>query len=179
MSLEEKRAIILCGPIGSGKSIAAQFLATAGWKIISAGDLVRRLCLESDLKQDRRTLQCVGRELLQEKGERYFGQLLLKEALPFQNIVFEGIRPLGAIREIRDRIPTCLVYIDADYEIRETRVVLRDAIDRQTFSEIDSDQLESLVIEVKTIADHVIKNTTKLGSFEREILGIAKNEQRN
>jgi dephospho-CoA kinase len=168
----KKVAVIFTGKVGSGKSFAAKILKKEGWFIVSADDLVRKMCKERGISTSRESLQLFGQNLLDLYGERHFGKLMLAEANGAEKIVFEGIRPIGAVEEIQRLVATLLIYIDTSSDIRLKRLHKRDGIDENIFNELEKNELEKLVLETKSIADLVISNNGCEDDFSNRVLGL-------
>src|SRR5258708_19469600 len=88
-----KRAVILIGLPGSGKSTGAAFLKELGFAPISAGDTIRALCEKEGLALTRENLSAYGQRMLSEHGSDYFAELLLDKPNKLQKVQFQSIRP--------------------------------------------------------------------------------------
>jgi dephospho-CoA kinase len=174
----KKVAVIFTGKVGSGKSFAANVLQKKGWFIVSAGDLIRKMCKERGVSTSRKSLQSFGQNFLDRHGEQHFGKLMLAEANGAEKIVFEGIRPIGAVKEIQRLVATLLVYIDTSPHIRLNRLHKRDGIDAGIFNELENNELEKLVLANKSIADLVISNDGCEYDFSHKILGLIHERNR-
>jgi dephospho-CoA kinase len=175
---EKTIAVIFTGKVGSGKSFAARVLQKEGWFIVSAGNLIRKMCKERGIPTDRESLQLFGQNLLTRHGEQYFGRLMLEEANGAEKIVFEGIRPIGAVQEIQRLVSTLLVYIDTSPDVRLNRLHKRDGIDAEIFNELEKHELETLVLANKSIADLVISNNAGEDDFSYKVLGLIHERNR-
>jgi len=174
----KKVAVIFTGKVGSGKSFAANVLRKEGWFIVSAGDLIRKMCKERGIPTSRKSLQSFGQNLLARYGEQHFGKLMLAEADGAEKTVFEGIRPIGAVEEIQRLVPTLLVYIDTSPNNRLNRLHKRDGIDTGIFNELEKNELEKLVLANKSIADLVISNNGCEDDFSHKVLGLIHERNR-
>lgn len=167
-------ALILAGLPGSGKSHASNILKGIGWKIVSAGDLVRELCIEMGLDTKREILQRVGVELLKKRGDDYFANMLINKANGAQLIVFEGIRPQGVIEYIRKHLKCLIVYIDASDSVRYLRLRERDTISLESFEKLNEHDLERQVNCSFSLADVIIDNNGGLFDYEKTIINLGK-----
>ena len=177
MTSQKTRSIIFCGRIGSGKSLAARILQAEGWAVVSAGSVIADICRKSGLAVDRKALQEFGSKFLVEHGVKYLGKLMLQQSNNSNKTVFEGIRPIGVVREIQCKAEsTMIIYIDANPSIRKLRVIDRDEICAERFEQLERNELELSVCEVRSIANRVISNETTIDAFRRSILEIARVE---
>lgn len=158
-------SIIISGLPGSGKSLASKYFEQNNWHIISAGDILRELCIECGLPCDRSSLQLFGARILREKGNEYFASLLTNKVRMQNQIVFEGIRPLEVAKIIKQEFSSKLIYIECCDEIRYRRLVNRDGISEKEFKLLEMNQLESQVTNFKLISDFVIENNDSIKDF--------------
>lgn len=163
-------SILITGSIGSGKSTAAAYLQKHGWYVISAGDVIRDMCLYEGLPTTRKALQTFGENLINRKGAEYFANILLGKSLNFEKVVFEGIRPLAVVSLLKESLPNSLViFLEVNEANRKKRLLMRKCIDPVDFDEIINHPLEQSVLENRSIADIVINNDGNLNGFYHEL----------
>ena len=166
--------MILSGLPGSGKTHAAQMLVGEGWEGISAGNLIRKLCLKEGLGIDRETLQEFGKSLLQSKGEAFFSKLLIAEAGGKNQVVFEGIRPLRVISEIKKRNMYCIhIYIESKEKNRLARLKNRDGLSIEQFRKLAENPLEIQVTAQKELADEIVFNNQTIELFDKSMREVS------
>ena len=127
-----KFAVVVCGQIGSGKSTAADFVATEfDFKVVSFGSYVRHMAALRGTPSTRGQLQDFGDCLFRSRGS--LG--LLQDALDHYGInrddsaVFDGVRHPEILADIRHASEaTIAVYLDANQEERRRRHQNRQAI---------------------------------------------------
>jgi len=159
-------SIILTGLPGSGKTTGAAYLKTLGWDIISAGDIIREMCLQEGLSTSRKSLQKFGAKFLQEKGYEYFTNIMLSKYQSSNMVVFVGIRHVQIVNLIKKAMPKVLViFIEAKTTFRKERLQMSKDPDDHNFNEIEKNPLEREVLKIKPIADVIINNEAELKYF--------------
>ena len=123
--MKDKLLIGITGAFGSGKSTAADFFVSKGFKRITLSDF-----LEEELKRRGKTQ--VTRSLLQDIGnelrEKFGSNILAKKALEYiekeniQKTVIDGIRNIEEINEFRKAENYTQLGILADRKIRFERL---------------------------------------------------------
>lgn len=142
-SMETNSLLIgITGGFGSGKSTAASFFESKGFKKI-----ILSLFLEEEIK--RRGFERITRKILQDIGnewrKKYGSGILAKKALEYlgevnKNIVIDGIRNPGEIEFLRKNKNFILLGIVADRKVRFERLKRlkrREALTWELFEELD------------------------------------------
>lgn len=159
-------AVILTGLPGSGKTTGASYLKELGFFVISAGDIIRKMCQAEELPILRKGLQSFGHKLLRDKGYKYFANTLLQESCGSHRTVFEGIRPVQVVKILKNAVAEAIVlYIDASDTTRRARCQLSKGISEHDYNEMTKNRLELMVLEVRSIADVIISNDDDVRSF--------------
>jgi len=171
--MSKTEIVLIVGLPGSGKSLAASTMHELGWHIISAGDIIRNLCVKEGLSTDRETLQKFGENLLKSKGNKYFAQLLMDNISNYERVVIEGIRPVNVINIIKKTTNCTLIYIDANKNNRFHRLIDRDHLGQTAFSNIEKRLLERQVVTSQKLADIVIINNGSVEAFLNEVKKIS------
>lgn len=155
-----EKCVLLVGPMGAGKSSLARHLTARGWSMVSAAEVLRNAANQQRaFVQDRRQLQEFGRRLLLEKGEDHLAYLMANKAVNQKLVVFEGVRPYKTALKLRQLFPNLVViYVEAPMEMRRARLIARDKISSQLFSQYEEDPLEAQVTDVRKLADFRIEN---------------------
>lgn len=159
-------SIILIGLPGGGKTTAASFLKSEfEFESVSAGDIVRSLCIAEGITTTRENLSKYGQRLLRKYGFQYFGKLLLNQANKFEKVIFEGIRPPEVVSFLKSQIPkTLVIYIEASEKLRMSRLVSRGE-DESNHKKVMKAPMENEIIKYKPLSDVVIENQGDLDLF--------------
>jgi len=151
--------ILLIGHSGTGKSSLSMLLKQEGWKVISAGDTIRTLAKELGYSISRKELQKFGNQLLIEKGEYYFADILANQMHGANQVIFEGIRPVQVICELKKIIPELfIVFIESDSETRFFRLYEQEGLTRDEFNALEIHFMEKQVEHGREIANCVLDN---------------------
>lgn len=116
--------VAITGAFGSGKSTAASFFETRGFKKITLSSFLEEELERKGQKITRKNLQDLGNAWRKEKGSG----ILAKKALEFiissgiKKAVIDGIRNLGEVEEFKNKCKFILLGIVADREKRFERV---------------------------------------------------------
>lgn len=157
-----KFALVICGPIASGKTAVVDFChSELGFKVVSFGEYVKVLAKEAGMSTTRETLQDLGQSLYSSLGP----SALLRAALKYaaitsdDRVVFDGVRHLGALAEIRRCSETSVaVFLTSDLLKRYQRHNARSssAISPDEFVAIDGHQVEIGINELREHCELVI-----------------------
>lgn len=167
--LDKMCAVIIIGLPGSGKSTASKTLSNSGWHIVSAGDIVRSMCIKEGLGESRKVLQSYGESLFKDNGVNYFSSLLINKAPKYGCTVFEGIRPVEVIKHMKKKLQCWVVYIESSSFNRFERLKIRDHITQYSFLKLESNSIEKQVSTMKDLANIVITNNYSLKEFDENI----------
>lgn len=143
---------------GSGKTEAKKILCSKGWNAISAGDIIREMCIREKIDPTRENLQRYGSNFLFEKGDTYFFNIIIEKIDFRKDNVIEGVRPIQVIKLLKENIFSTIIYIEADTSLRFERLRERDSLASIDFLRIENNSLENQIIQLKDYADHVILN---------------------
>jgi dephospho-CoA kinase len=167
-----KRAVILIGLPGSGKTIGAAYLKEFGFVSVSAGDVIRDLCRKEGLPLTRESLSSYGQQLLNTRGFQYFGEMLLYRACNHEMVIFEGIRPPEVVQWLKSQLPeTIVIYIESPEDVRLRRLVARGE-DEHSHKLVMTAAMERDIVKFKPLADAVIENTGSLDEFHQNLRNI-------
>jgi len=163
-------AVIISGLPGTGKTSAANHLRQLGFHVVAAGETVREICRACGLHMTREMLQETGSRVLRENGSTYFAHLLISKLSGSLRVVFEGVRQIEVLNELRKVIPNVyVIYVHADEKTRELRLSLKDGLQRRRFMRIMRHPVELDVLKIRAAADKVIVNQGSLIAFCQEI----------
>ena len=180
----------ITGGFGSGKSLAASFLESKGFKKITLALFLEEEAGRHGFKEITRTiLQDIGNEwrktfgngVLAEKAVDYIKKEKIKKA------VIDGIRNVGEVKRLRKEKNFILLAIIADKKIRFERLKnlkRREKLTWKLFQKLDKrdmglgqKQTGLQVLACLRKADYYIKNNKSLDEFKNnlaEFLGSIK-----
>jgi uncharacterized protein YprB with RNaseH-like and TPR domain/predicted nuclease with RNAse H fold/dephospho-CoA kinase len=118
------RVLGLSGPIGAGKTTAANFLATNGLQYLRYSQTLSRLLTARDnTTPSRERLQDYGLRIHTYPGQRWLNSQLLSELRPGWDVVIDGLRWPEDHSFLFERFPHSYVHlhIDAPEEVRRLR----------------------------------------------------------
>ena len=154
-----KLAVVVCGPIASGKSTAISYLTSEfDLKIVSFGRYVRSISKQAGGSDTREALQDLGDSLLKAKGAEGLLQATLEHARieGQDSIIFDGVRHPEVLTAIRRSCETTVaIYLHASQEERHRRYNDRQSseISLAEFLDIDSHPVEAGVVNLKGICE--------------------------
>ena len=167
---------MICGPIGSGKSTVATFLASEmSVRLVSFGEFVRHLAQQSGLPDTREALQELGYKTYKSKGARGFlqGALQLEGVGNSESVIFDGVRHLGMMAEIRRTArKSVAIYLDVCQEKRFRRHQSRqsNSLPLVEFQAFDSHAVEAQTGNLKELCDLVIDASQPISEIQRSLL---------
>ena len=176
-----KLAVVVCGPIASGKTTAISFLSSIfDLKVVSFGGYVRSAAEQSGCPETRETLQDLGESLLESMGAADF----LEAALRFADVndgdavIFDGVRHLEILTEIRRSFDSVVAfYLAASREERYRRYNIRQPaeIAFDDFMQIETHPVEVGVAALEGHCETVIDAS----QHEEGIKQVLKHEIRS
>lgn len=175
------RIITIAGKICSGKSfIAGRLSQQLGVHLTSFSQYISRYCIEHNLPQDRKTLQDVGKQLV-EADPKKFVESVIENCVRGNEVnrwvIIDGIRHKSIWEIIAILYPgSLLIYIDVPIEIRYDRYLARKReIDADytldAFREYSGHSVEAGIEQLMSLADMVItpKNEDSLLTYVQSI----------
>lgn len=153
-----KRSISVCGNIGSGKTTVLRALSAAyNWDIVSFGSFVKSLISGPD--PTREICQELGQQLFSTRGPRGLIENVLRFHEPkSETHLFDGVRHISVIKELRKMYPTNLViFLTIDDRQRYERFKGANALNSITsftdFLKMSAHSIERGIEEIATVAD--------------------------
>lgn len=185
--MRKKFIIGITGAFGSGKSTAASFFESKGFKKIILSSFLEEEARKCRVgKITRKTLQDIGNEW----RKKYGSGVLAKKALALfkkdktDRCVIDGIRNVGEIDELRKNDAFVLLAIIADRRIRFERLrklKRRELLTWELFTKLDRRDLglgqKKTGLQVAAciaLADVFIENNGSMGDFKKKIRTILK-----
>lgn len=177
----------ITGAFGSGKSTAADFFASRGFKKIILSSF-----LEEEAK--KRGFCKITRKMLQDIGnqwrKKYGSGILTKKALELlkgekvEKAVIDGIRNVGEINKLKKYKSFVLLAIISDRKVRFNRLAKlkrREKLSWELFKKLDRRDLGLgqkntglQVIACQKLADYFIENNGNKKDFERKLENLLK-----
>lgn len=135
----QKSIIGITGPFGSGKTTAASFFETKGYKSISLSSFLEEEALRRKLPLTRKALQDIGNELREKNGTGFLMKRALLRLKNEDKIVIDGLRNLGELEVLKKEQGTLLAIV-ADRKIRFDRLKnlkRREHLTQSVFEKLD------------------------------------------
>lgn len=183
-----RKIIGIAGAFGSGKSTAANFFESMGFKKI----ILSRFLEEEAVRRgagnvSRRILQDIGNEWREKYGSSVLAEKALEEISEkkLDKVVVDGIRNIGEIEKLRSKDNLILIAIISDKKIRFERlkrIKRREDMSWEIFKQLDS--RDAGIGERKTglqvnkcieMADISIENNGSEQSFNDRLRDFVKN----
>ena len=112
----------IVGPIKAGKETLAGLIRSVyGFSVLSFGNEVRLEARARGIMVQRKELQTLGFDLIQQFGESYWAERLIERIQPKTNYVVEGFRYLGQIERFRQQRSFKLIGITAPLDVLKQR----------------------------------------------------------
>lgn len=114
----------ITGTKASGKGVIAKILEDNGFTYSSLSDCVRDEAKARGLeKHTVANLQDIGNEMREKHGNQIWATKALEKIGERENYVLDGVRNSGEIEELRKRIDTLIIGVDADQKTRYKRLI--------------------------------------------------------
>jgi dephospho-CoA kinase len=168
------------GGLGAGKSALTRELAgRLDWPRVSFGDYVRTYAtqVQRDPK-DRAVLQQLGQALVLTDREGFVRKVLGQNPTE-GSLIVDGVRHVEILLELKSQVrPRALklIYIKADSETRQTRLMERDHVERRLVARYDSDITEAQISRIlPQYADHIIDGSLPTSILVDQVVGFVVN----
>lgn len=178
-----KKIIGITGEMVGGKTLAASYLIDKyNAQSYRFSTILRDVADRLDLEQSRTNLASLSTLLRKQFGEDLLAKAVGEDVQKSETdlIVIDGVRRLSDIKYLQGLPEFVLVYIDADMQIRYSRITRRNenADDTtKTFEEFIEDnnaEAEQEITELKKYAKQIIENEGSLEDFYKELDGLVK-----
>jgi dephospho-CoA kinase len=166
----KKLVIGFCGKIGSGKTTISQLIANdLRIKRVGFGDYIRLQALKKSLEVDRKTLQDLGEDFINENAKDFCWNVLFQDNWNANSaLIVDGIRHIEILEIIKDIIYPLefkLIYIDVSYHIRKER------LNNVDINQIDHHSTELQVDnKLKNKADLIVDGSKSFESIKSDII---------
>ena len=177
--MQKRNIIRITGPFGSGKSTAANFFKSKGYKVVILSKSLEEEAARRGLPITRKNLQDIGNEW----REKFGSGILVKKALEDigleSKVVIDGIRNIVEIEEIRKYKNSKIVAVVADRNVRLLRLKKlkrREKLTKKLFDQLDMRDLgigeKSTGLQVAyciALADVFIDSNTDSRDFKKKL----------
>lgn len=159
MGVSSSCAVMLVGRSGAGKTTAAEIgSAVCGYKVVSAGSVMRDLIREAGL-DDR---DPIGRgiaalRIMELEGPDIVARRVLSEPQP-DKLMLDGFRTPKEVEFLRQRRCSTVIWLEADAEVRHRRLQGRSQASPSTLLENDRLQEQMGLASLQAMADMTILN---------------------
>ncbi|MFH1452018.1 MAG: deaminase [archaeon] len=159
----------ITGTSGSGKGTIVDYLVKKGFHHFSVSDFVAEEVRRRGLVVNRDSLVMVANDLREKNGSGYLVESLYTRAEQLgDNAVIESIRCVGEVEALRKKRSFVLLGVDADIELRYSRIVERtgprDLVSFEKFVIDEQREMNSMNTNTQNIsaclemADYIFKN---------------------
>lgn len=176
MRSKGKRKVVgLSGAISSGKTTAGKYLGSLGFAYGRYSQVLQSKLLERGIPVTRESLQELGEEVYQGKGQRWLGAELIKRMPESANLVIDGLRHPEDHSFLEEKFGRDFlhIHIDASEATRRERYANEGTADE--FNQAAAHPVESNIPKLARLAHIVIPNTGNEDAFRSEILEIVRN----
>lgn len=175
-----KFVLVFAGGMGSGKSnLTKELSRRLNWPRASFGDHIRKLARESSLDDtDRAVLQRLGQALVLTQPDQFVNDVIAGTG-EAPAIILDGLRHVEILLNLKARTDLALrlVYIKTPAEIRQSRVVERDDVDRRVVASYDADITEAQISRIiPQYAHKTIDGTLPIGILASDVENFVKQE---
>lgn len=177
MIKQGRRAYVIAGEIGAGKSTASRIMVrNHGFQQLSYVDLIWRPILDRrGLPHTRHNLQELGAELLHSYGPVELARKILPYVPESDSFVIDDVRALEVFRTLKEAIPELtLVYVKVSDKVRRKRAIQRDGGTMHEQIIAESFYTECEISELQGLSDFQIVNDGEIGALEQQIKNIVE-----
>jgi uncharacterized protein YprB with RNaseH-like and TPR domain/predicted nuclease with RNAse H fold/dephospho-CoA kinase len=164
-----RKVIGVSGPIAAGKTTVAEHLAGQGYAYARYSQVLSDMLSKEGQRSSRSTLQELGREVHDEKGQRWLGKKLLKPIIEKNRIVIDGLRFLEDHALMVETFGPSFshFHIKAPLAVRKKRAETNRSEDLG-LDEATKSKTEKEIAQLEKVAHHVIVNDgTRINMIEQ------------
>jgi dephospho-CoA kinase len=169
----------ISGPIGAGKTTAAEYLAvTYGFSYLRYSEVLAGMLPEST--PNRQTLREFGWNIMAGGMQWSLNQKLLSNMQSGINYAVDGLRHPTDLEALSTRPPFYLLYVDATPLTRWQRLSARDtAMTWKEFSALEKHPVESQLPILKEKAYKSLPNEGRMTEFHEELDAVFSDMQKS
>jgi len=177
-----RRALVVCGPICSGKSsLISKLTSNFAWDVVSFSTYVGSLVVEQDLPITRESMQLIGKGLVDTLSPAEFLKRTIAHCSPQSHVhLIDGIRHPVGIQVVRQLYRESIsVFLNVSITARYERYCRRDRQEDSALSFIEFERLCQMPIEaeiegIRTVADHILGASESLEQTYAELVRVIR-----
>lgn len=170
----------ITGTLGAGKGTIVEYLISKGFHHYSAREFLISKLKERGLEINRDSMTQIANKLRKEYGPAYVIDSLYDNAvLQGENCVIESIRTIGEVEMLRKKDNFYLFAVDADQNLRYSRIKQRksqtDNISFEKFISDEEREMNSLDENSQNLratierADYVFQNNSTIEALNKSV----------
>jgi dCMP deaminase len=170
----------------AGKGTVAEVLKAKGFKYFSVRDFLSDILREKGLMVDRSNMILMANQLRSKYGPSYIVEELYKKAVAQGgDAVIESIRAVGEVEALRKKGHFVLFAIDADPEVRYSRIIERgenhefssfeDFLQQEEIELTSTDATKQNLRKCIEMADHLFMNEWSMEELQKKVSGVLGN----
>jgi uncharacterized protein YprB with RNaseH-like and TPR domain/predicted nuclease with RNAse H fold/dephospho-CoA kinase len=169
------KVVGISGAIGSGKSTVANYLKDNGFISCRFSQVLENILKEKNKEINRSNLQQLGKKIHKVPGQRWLGKKLIEKLPKGKNIVIDGLRFLEDHTLMVENFGPSFVHvhIETSFEEREHRIKGK-SIENISLRESQKNPVETEVLKLKNLADHIISNNEAISQCYAQLNNILK-----
>ncbi len=165
----------LCGPLATGKSTVARYLADAyDAEVVSTRGIIAREAQQLGLEPNRVNLQDVGQRMQTERGPLWVTEKILEIVVPDGFYVIDAVRHVESLQCLHSELGgrfNCM-FVSAPESTRRKRFTARNEGGEDEFARAVAHLVESEVLSLAEFADAVVDNRGSLGQLASQVKGL-------
>lgn len=163
----------IAGHVAAGKTTLGNYLASRGFHYIRYSQIIQQALSSSGYTAERDDLRATGAALFSANHQYDLNQRLASSLGSYPNVVIDGMRHLEDYTFWKEQcfLNFILIYIDADYELREKRFSARQD-ESISYESAVSHPAEKDVPFLKNKADFIIANNGSIEDLNTTVLKI-------
>lgn len=171
----KRRVVGLSGPISSGKTTAGRYLESLGFAYGRYSQVLQALLHEDEMPITRESLQRIGEEVYEGRGQRWLGSELIKRMPEAGDLVIDGLRHPEDHSFLIEKFGTDFlhIHIDAPEATRGERYLSEGP--SEEFTNATAHPVEANIPKLAELAHTTICNTAALDAFLSEIQEMVNN----
>jgi dephospho-CoA kinase len=169
-----KKLILITGMSGSGKTTLAEMFREKGYRVVSMGDVIRKLAEKRGINPTPNNLGCVAKKVREKGGEATVAETCIDMLKGLQDpvVVIDGIRSMKEVYAYRKNYDLVLIAVYAPSETRYIRLKNRgrsdDPPNKTSFYKRDERELGFNLGQAIRLADYAVMNIGNLNEFREE-----------
>ncbi len=174
----KRKVVGLSGPISSGKTAAGKYLESLGFSYGRYSQVLEAMLKEKGLSVSRDSLQQIGEEVYEGRGQRWLGSELIKRMPANGNLVIDGLRHPEDHSFLVEQFGSDFVHVhvSAPENVRRERYLIEGPAEE--FTKAVAHPVESNISKLAGLAHRTLMNDGLLNDFLSQIREIAMEDSR-